>query len=310
MNIYKNIAETVGKTPLVKLNRMAGTADAEVLAKLEFFNPTSSIKDRISVSMVDMAERQGLLKPGGTIVEPTSGNTGLGLAMVAAARGYKLVITMPESMSLERRALMRHLGAEIILTPADEGMTGAVNRAEQLVKEYEGAFMPQQFNNVANPEAHYRTTGPEIWEDTDGKVDIFVSGVGTGGTLTGTARFLKEKNPKVKIVAVEPATSAVLSGHPAGKHGIQGIGAGFIPQVLELDLIDEIISVSDDDAIENARLAASMEGILCGISAGAAAAAALMLAQKPENKGKTIVVIFPDTAERYMTAGFFNKIGG
>ena len=310
MNTYNNIAETIGHTPLVKINHLVSPGNVAILAKLEFYNPTSSIKDRIAVSMIDAAEQAGLLAENGVIIEPTSGNTGLGLAMVAAARGYQLIITMPESMSIERRALMRHLGADIVLTPAEDGMTGAIDKAEALLAETPGAFMPQQFKNPANPDIHHETTGKEIWADTDGEVDVFVAGVGTGGTITGVGSFLKEQNPAIKIIALEPENSAILSGNEPGKHVIQGIGAGFVPDVLDREIIDEVISVSDDDAIKYARLASSQEGILCGISSGAALAAANELAQRSENKGKTIVTILPDTAERYITAGLFYKLGG
>jgi len=310
MNIYNNISEAVGRTPLVKINRLNEHKKATILAKLEFYNPTASIKDRIAVSMIDAAEKSGELLPGGVIIEPTSGNTGLGLGMVAAARGYRIIITMPESMSLERRALMRHLGAEIVLTPAEDGMTGAIKKAEELVTATPGAFMPQQFKNPANPAIHRATTGQEIWDDTAGKVDIFIAGVGTGGTLTGVGTFLKEQNPAIKIIALEPKNSAILSGKKSGKHDIQGIGAGFIPEILDQTIIDEVITVSDDDAIKYGRLASIKEGILCGISSGAALAAAIELAQRSENQGKTIVAILPDTAERYITAGLFNKLGG
>lgn len=308
MKIYKNIAEAVGNTPIVKYLG-APELDAEILVKLEFYNPTSSIKDRIAVSMVDYAEEKGLLKPGGVIIEPTSGNTGLGLAMVAAARGYKLIIVMPESMSLERRILLLHLGAKLVLSPGAEGMAGAVRKAEELLSETPGAYMPQQFNNPANVEAHFKHTGLEIWQETDGKVDIFVAGVGTGGTLTGIGHYLKQQNPNVKIIAVEPDKSAVLSGDAPGRHAIQGIGAGFVPSILDLNVIDEVIKISDEASIDAARDAAMKKGILCGISSGAAAAAAIILAKRPENRGKTIVTIFPDTAERYLSAGLFQKIG-
>ncbi len=308
MKIYEDISHAVGKTPLVRYYGGLSDKDGRIYAKMEFFNPTSSIKDRIAVGMIEAAEKAGKLKPGALIIEPTSGNTGLGLAMAAAAKGYKLIITMPESMSQERRALLSHLGAEIVLTPALEGMGGAISKADELVKEYKDAFMPQQFKNPANVQVHYSTTGPEIWDDLDGEVDIFVAGVGTGGTLTGTGNFLKEKNPAIKIIAVEPESSAVLSGGKSGKHGIQGIGAGFVPDILETGLIDEIIVVSDDDAMKYAKDAAGKEGILCGISAGAAACAAVTLAKRKENQGKNIVTIFPDTAERYLsTPLFLNK---
>jgi cysteine synthase A len=306
MKIYDDISQIVGHTPLVRLNKLASGTKASVLCKLEFFNPTSSIKDRIGVNMLDAAERSGKLKPGGVIIEPTSGNTGLGLAMVAAARGYKLIITMPETMSVERRLVMEHLGAEIILTPGAKGMTGAVEEAKRLRDETPGAIIPQQFENSANPEAHRKTTGPEIWNDTDGKVDIFIAGVGTGGTITGVAQFLKEQKPDVKIIAVEPETSAVLSGNEAGKHGIQGIGAGFVPKVLDRSLLDGVAKVSDDEALHTARMLARMEGILCGISSGANVFAAINEARKEENKGKTIVTIVCDTGERYISTTLFS----
>ena len=308
MKIYENISYTAGKTPLVRYRGGLNDKAAHIYAKMEFFNPTSSIKDRIAVGMIEAAEKAGKLSPGDLIIEPTSGNTGLGLAMAAAAKGYELIITMPESMSQERRDLLRHLGAEIVLTPAVGGMGGAIERAVEMVKKRESAFMPQQFKNPANVQVHYETTGPEIWEDLDGEVDIFVAGVGTGGTLTGVGRFLKGKNPKIKLVAIEPESSPVLSGGKSGKHSIQGIGAGFVPDIFEPELIDEIIVVSDDDAMKYAKQAANKEGILCGISSGAAACAALNLARREENKGKTIVTVFPDTAERYLsTPLFLNK---
>jgi cysteine synthase A len=306
MNVYENISETIGKTPLVELNKIADKAFAAVYAKLEFFNPTSSVKDRIAVNMTDDAEKAGKLKPGGTIIEPTSGNTGLGLAMVAAARGYKLIVTMPETMSVERRSLMKHFGAEIVLTPGDKGMTGAVEKAKELADSMNGSFMPQQFNNPANPEIHYKTTGPEIWNDCDGRVDIFVSGIGTGGTITGAGKFLKERNPGIKLVAVEPLASAVLSGEEPGQHDIQGIGAGFVPKILQTDLIDEIFKVSDKDALKTTKEIAKLEGILCGISSGAAAFAAIKIASRDENTGKNIVVVFPDSGERYLSTPLFS----
>ena len=304
MKIYNNISETTGNTPLVKLNRIIRSSSVNVIAKLEFFNPTSSVKDRIAVNMIDDAEKNGVIKPRGTIVEPTSGNTGLGLAMVAASRGYKLIITMPETMSIERQKLMKQLGAELILTDGAKGMNGAIKMAAKIATETD-AFMPQQFNNQANPETHYRTTGPEIWEDADGNIDIFVAGIGTGGTITGTGKYLKEKNPNVKIVGVEPRTSAVLSGEAPGKHGIQGIGAGFIPDVLKTDLLDKIIKVSDTDAVKTSKELAVKEGILCGISGGAAVFAALHMAEKEKEKDKNIVVIIPDTGERYLSTTLF-----
>ena len=306
MKIYEDITKTTGNTPLVRLNRIKGSQNADILCKLEFFNPTSSVKDRIAVKMINVAEQKGLIKAGGTIIEPTSGNTGLGLAMVAAARGYKLIITMPDTMSVERRLLLEHLGAEVILTPGTEGMSGSVKEAQRLLDETPGAFMPQQFENEANIEAHRETTAVEIWNDTDGKVDFFVAAVGTGGTITGTASYLKEKNPGIKVVAVEPSLSPVLSGGQPGKHGIQGIGAGFVPKILNRSLVDEIITISDEDAMNTARILASSEGILCGISSGANVAAALKVAERSENKGKTFVVIICDTGERYLSTNLFS----
>lgn len=306
MKIYEDITRTTGNTPLVRIKRIKGSQNADILCKLEFFNPTSSVKDRIAVKMINTAEQKGLIKAGGTIIEPTSGNTGLGLAMVAAARGYKLIITMPDTMSVERRLLLEHLGAEVILTPGAEGMSGSVKEAQKLLDETPGAFMPQQFENEANVEAHRETTAVEIWNDTDGKVDFFVAAVGTGGTVTGTASYLKEKNPGIKVIAVEPALSPVLSGGQPGKHGIQGIGAGFVPKIFNRSLVDEIITISDEDAMNTARMLASSEGILCGISSGANVAAALKVAERSENKGKTFVVIICDTGERYLSTNLFS----
>ncbi len=307
MAIYNSITDTIGNTPLVKINRLAEKSKAQILAKLEFFNPASCVKERIALRMINDAEEIGLLKPGGLIVEPTSGNTGIGLATVAAARGYQLIITMPESMSIERRKVLAHLGAKIVLTPAVEGMRGAINKAEEIAHDTPGSFLPQQFSNPSNPAAHYNGTGPEIWNDTDGKVDIFVAGVGTGGTVTGVGKYLVEKNPDVKIVAVEPAKSPVITGGQPGPHTIQGIGAGFIPENLDVSVIDETIRVSDEDAIKNARRLAKYEGIFCGISCGAAMTAALELAERPENAGKNIVVLLPDTGERYISTALFEN---
>ena len=305
-----SIVDTVGNTPLVRIRRLTEGLSCTVLAKLEFMNPLSSVKDRIGVAMIEAGEREGKIKPGTTIVEPTSGNTGIALAFVCASRGYACVLTMPESMSVERRKLLAALGAEIVLTPADQGMTGAIAKAEELVKTTPGAFMPQQFNNPANPEIHRKTTAEEIWRDTGGKFDVFVAGVGTGVTITGCGQVFKERNPAVKIVAVEPASSPVLSGGKPGPHKIQGIGAGFVPRVLDASLIDEIVPVSDEDAMDVARRMASKEGILCGISSGAAMWAALQLARRPESKGKTVVVIIPSCGERYLSTQLFALLGG
>jgi len=300
--IYSSIIETIGHTPLVRLNRITAGAGAAVLAKLESFNPCSSVKDRIGAAMIEAAERQGLITPGkSVIVEPTSGNTGIALAFVCAAKGYRLIITMPETMSMERRTLLKMLGAEVVLTPGAQGMDGAIRKAEELESQTPGGFMPQQFRNPANPGIHRLTTAEEIWSDTDGKVDIFIAGVGTGGTITGVADALKSRKPAVKAIAVEPETSPVLSGGKPGAHKIQGIGAGFIPEVVNLQLIDEIIKVSNDDAFDAARQIARLEGILCGISSGAAVHAALQVARRPANNGKVIVVILPDTGERYLS---------
>ncbi|MBQ8755287.1 MAG: cysteine synthase A [Lentisphaeria bacterium] len=300
MKIAENILALAGNTPLVRINKL-NRGNAEVLAKLEFFNPGGSAKDRVGIAMIEEAEKQGLLKPGALIIEPTSGNTGIGLAIAAAVKGYHLILTMPDTMSIERRKLAAAFGAEIVLSEGAKGMAGAIAKAEELRDANPGSFIPQQFENPANALAHYKTTGPEIWNDTDGTVAAFVAGVGTGGTLTGVGKFLKEKNPAVKIVAVEPDTSAVLSGKPAGAHGLQGIGAGFIPKVLDTELIDEVIPVALDDALETARQAAAEEGIMVGISSGAALFAALELAKHPEYTGKRIVVLLPDTGERYLS---------
>ncbi len=302
--IFENITATVGFTPLVQINKL-GSDKATILAKLESFNPCGSIKDRIALSMIEDAEEKELIKPETVIIEPTSGNTGLGLALICAAKGLRLILTMPESMSIERRKLLKLFRAEIILTPAEQGMTGAVKEAERLVAENPNAFMPHQFNNPANPQVHRQTTAKEIWADTDGNVDIFVCGVGTGGTLTGCGEVLKQHNKDLKVVAVEPKDSPVLSGGKPGPHKIQGIGAGFVPKVLSVEVIDEIIQVSNDDAMETARRLAAKEGILAGISSGAALWAAIQLSQKPENQGKTIVVILPDTGERYISTEMF-----
>lgn len=303
--IADDITDLVGNTPLVRLNRIAEGLDGTVVAKLESFNPLSSVKDRIGLAMIDAAEGAGLIKKGSVIVEPTSGNTGIGLAFVCAARGYRLIITMPETMTLERRQLLEAFGAEIVLTPGGEGMTGAIRRAEALAAETPNSFMPQQFKNPANPRVHRETTAEEIWRDTNGKVDVVVAGVGTGGTITGIAEAIKSKKPGFRAIAVEPAASPVLSGGKPGPHKIQGIGAGFVPDVLRVDLIDEVVQVKDEDAKATARRLAREEGILAGISSGAAAWAALLVAGREESKGKMIVVILPDTGERYLSAGLF-----
>jgi len=302
--IFKNISDVVGRTPLVQINNL-GSRRATILAKLESHNPCGSVKDRIAKSMIEAAEKAGLIKPGTVIIEPTSGNTGIGLAFICAAKGYRLILAMPESMSIERRKLLKFFGAEIMLTPAERGMAGAVEKAQQLVAENPNAFMPQQFNNLANPQIHRETTAQEIWNDTDGKFDIFVAGVGTGGTLTGCGEVFKKRNKQIKVVAVEPKDSPVLSGGKPGPHKIQGIGAGFVPQVLNVALIDEIIKVSNEDAMETARQLATKEGILAGISSGAAMWAAMQLSQRQESEGKTIVVILPDTGERYISTELF-----
>jgi len=306
--IYQDITETIGHTPLVKLNRVTQGLQATVLAKLESFNPLSSVKDRIGVSMIDAAERDGLIKEDTIILEPTSGNTGISLAFVCAARGYKLVLTMPETMSLERRSLLKALGAELILTPGAEGMPGAVRKAEELAAQDPRYFIPQQFKNPANPAIHRETTAREIWEDSDGWVDVVVAGVGTGGTITGVAEVIKPLRPGFKAIAVEPVASPVLSGGKPGPHKIQGIGAGFVPDVLRLELVDEIVQVAEGDAAEMTRRLAREEGILVGISSGAAAHAALQVAARPESKGKLIVVILPDTGERYLSTPLFETV--
>ena len=305
--IYTSAAGLIGHTPLLELTNLEKKygLKARILAKLEYLNPAGSVKDRIALAMIEDAEKKGLLTPQSVIIEPTSGNTGIGLASVAAARGYRIIIVMPDSMSVERRQLMKAYGAELVLTPGAQGMKGAIAKADELAAEIPHSFIPGQFVNPANPEAHYTTTGPEIWEDTDGTVDAFVAGVGTGGTITGIGRYLREKNPAVHIVAVEPKTSAVLSTGVAGKHGIQGIGAGFVPAVLDTGVYDEVIPVADEDAFATGRLVGKNEGVLVGISSGAAVWAALQLAQRPEMAGKTIVVLLPDTGDRYLSGPMF-----
>jgi len=304
-NIRNDVTGLIGNTPMVRLNHLVRNAETEIAVKLEYFNPCGSIKDRIGSAMLEAAEKEGKIREGSTIVEPTSGNTGIALAFIAAVKGYRCILTMPESMSLERRKILKALGAEIVLTPQDGGMKGAVIRAEEIVAEDENAFMPQQFKNRNNPDVHYRTTGPEIWGDTAGEVDIFIAGVGTGGTITGVGRFLKEKKESVRLIAVEPEYSAVLSGSEAGPHKIQGIGAGFVPEVLDVSLIDEVVKVKDEDAACTARALASEEGIFAGISAGAAVHAALAVAGRPENNGKLIVTVIPDLGDRYLSTTLF-----
>ncbi len=305
-HIFEDITKTIGRTPLVRINRMNGH-DSTLLAKLESFNPCSSVKDRIGVSMIEAAERDGCLRPGATIIEPTSGNTGIALAFVCAAKGYKLILTMPETMSVERRHLLKAFGAEVILTEGAKGMKGAIAKAEELLGEHPGALIPQQFANPANPEIHRRTTAEEVWNDTDGQVDIFISGVGTGGTVTGVGEVLKNRRPDIKVMAVEPKDSPVLSGGQPGPHKIQGIGAGFVPQILNSAVIDEVLQVSHEDAGITARRMAKEEGILAGISGGAAMWSALEVAARPESRGKTIVVVIPDTGERYLSTWLFQE---
>lgn len=305
--IYKSLTEFIGGTPLLELTQFKKDyqLEATMLAKLEYFNPAGSVKDRVAKSILDDAEQSGKLKPGGTIIEPTSGNTGIGLAAVAAARGYKLIITMPETMSVERRMLMKAYGAELVLTDGKKGMSGAIEKADELHREIPGSLIAGQFTNPANPKAHFETTGPEIYEDTDGKVDIFVAGVGTGGTVSGVGKYLKSKNPDVKVVAVEPATSPVLTKGKSGAHGIQGIGAGFVPDTLDTSVYDEVIAVEDADAYKFSRAVTASDGLLVGISSGAAICAGVQLARRPENKGKTIVVLLPDSGERYLSTPLF-----
>lgn len=306
--VYNSVTELIGRTPLIELKNIEkkNSLNATVVAKLEYFNPAGSVKDRIAKAMIEDAEAKGILKEGATIIEPTSGNTGIGLASVATAKGYRTILTMPETMSIERRNLLKAYGAEIVLTDGSKGMSGAIAKADELKNEIDGAVILGQFVNPANPETHFKTTGPEIWADTDGKVDIFVAGVGTGGTLSGTGKYLKSQNPDVKIVAIEPETSPVLSEGHGGPHKIQGIGAGFVPETLDTQVYDEIVKVPNEAAFETANSIAKTEGILVGISSGASLWAALQLAQRPENAGKTIVAIFPDTGERYLSTGIFS----
>lgn len=308
-NIYTLVEQLIGKTPLLELTHVERELGlkARLLAKLEAFNPGGSAKDRVAMAMVDDAERRGLLRPGATIIEPTSGNTGIGLAVMAAARGYRAIIVMPDTMSMERRLLLGAYGAELVLTEGAKGMQGAIDKAEELARELEGSFIPGQFVNPANPAAHYQTTGPEIWVDTDGQVDVFVAGVGTGGTLTGVGRYLKEQNPGVKVVAAEPAASPLLSGGKAGPHGLQGIGANFIPEVLDRAVYDEVVPVTEADAYAMGRLLGRREGVLAGISSGAALWAAVEVAKRPESEGKTVVVLLPDTGDRYLSTEMFTK---
>lgn len=305
--IYNNILELTGNTPLVEVQNLAGDEqlEARLLVKLEYMNPAGSVKDRVGLAMIEAAEAQGLLKPGSTIIEPTSGNTGIGLAVAAAVKGYRMILTMPDTMSVERRNILKAYGAEIVLTEGAKGMSGSIEKAKELAEQIEGSFLPGQFDNPVNPQAHYRTTGPEIWNDTDGKVDIYVAAVGTGGTITGTGTYLKEQNPAVQVIAVEPAASPVLSGGQAGPHAIQGIGAGFVPSILNTELYDEVICVKNEDAFKTSRRLMKREGIMTGISSGAALYAALEVAKRPENKGKTIVALLPDSGDRYYSTALF-----
>ena len=307
MTVYKAISDLIGNTPLVELTHIEEKEglDSRVVAKVEFFNPAGSVKDRIAKKMIEDAEKAGKIKPGATLIEPTSGNTGIGIASVAAAKGYKAIMTMPETMSVERRNLLKAYGAKVVLTDGKTGMKGAIAKAKELAATIPNSFIPSQFENLSNPQAHYESTGPEIWKDTEGKVDIFVAGVGTGGTVSGTGKYLKDQNPNVKVIAVEPATSPVLSQGYAGPHGIQGIGAGFVPNTLDTSVYDEVFTVTNEQAYETGRLIAHNEGMLVGISSGAAAYAAIQIAKRPENKGKTIVVLLPDTGERYLSTPMF-----
>jgi cysteine synthase A len=305
--IFSDITTTIGNTPLVRLSKMAEGLEAEVIAKLEFFNPLGSVKDRIGIAMIEAAERQGQIRPDTLIVEPTSGNTGIALAFVCAAKGYRLCLTMPDTMSMERRKLLKHLGAQLVLTPGSEGMKGAILKAEEILTSEKDAYMPNQFKNPANPEIHRKTTAEEIWQDTEGSVDMMVAGVGTGGTITGVSEVIKARKPSFRAIAVEPAASAVLSGGQAGPHKIQGIGAGFIPEVLNVNMIDEVITVTNEDAFNTARSLAADEGIMCGISSGAAVWAALEAAKRQENRGKQIVVVLPSTGERYISTDLFKS---
>ena len=309
MTIYKNVTELIGNTPVVELSKLEKQEGlkAQLLAKVEFFNPAGSVKDRIAKRMIEKAEEQGLLKEGATIIEPTSGNTGIGLASVCASKGYKAIFTMPETMSVERRNLLKAYGAKIVLTPGSQGMKGAIAKAKELQESTPNSLIPSQFTNLENPQAHYETTGPELWEQTDGKIDIFVAGVGTGGTISGTGKYLKEKNPNIKIVAVEPEGSPVLSQGKAGPHGIQGIGAGFVPDTLNTKIYDEIITVTNENAYNTGRAIAQKEGLLVGISSGASVYAAIQLAKRPENEGKRIVALMPDTVERYLSTPMFTQ---